>query len=104
MKYRKKPVVVEAVKVIYAEMTADGPEHSPFEELPEWLVDAWQSQRLVPSEKDARDYMVVEVKTLEGTMEALPGDYIIRGIQGELYPVKPDVFEATYEPVESDDA
>jgi len=37
--------------------------------------------------------------TLEGTMNASPGDYVIRGVQGEFYPCKPDVFEATYERV-----
>ena len=39
------------------------------------------------------------IATLEGTMEARIGDYIIRGIRGEIYPCKPDIFEATYEPV-----
>jgi hypothetical protein len=41
----------------------------------------------------------VEIKTLEGTMVANPGDWIIRGVKGELYPCKPDIFEATYERV-----
>lgn len=39
------------------------------------------------------------IPTLEGLMTAMPGDYIIRGIRGEFYPCKPDIFEATYEPV-----
>jgi hypothetical protein len=39
------------------------------------------------------------IKTLEGPHIASPGDYIIRGVKGELYPCKPDIFEATYEPV-----
>jgi hypothetical protein len=43
---------------------------------------------------------VVEIKTLEGTMRADPGDYIITGVKGERYPCKPDIFEATYEAVE----
>ena len=42
----------------------------------------------------------VEIKTLEGTMIADPGDWIITGIKGEKYPCKPDVFLLTYEPVE----
>lgn len=41
------------------------------------------------------------IPTLEGTMRADKGDWIIRGIKGELYPCKPDIFEATYEPFES---
>ena len=40
------------------------------------------------------------IHTLEGDMTARPGDYIIEGVKGELYPVKPDIFEATYEPAE----
>jgi hypothetical protein len=40
------------------------------------------------------------IETLEGTMHAAVGDYIITGVQGEVYPCKPDIFEATYEPVE----
>jgi len=42
----------------------------------------------------------VRIRTLEGEMTASPGDYIITGIKGEAYPCKPDIFEATYEPVE----
>jgi hypothetical protein len=42
----------------------------------------------------------IEIETLEGTMTATPGDWIICGVQGELYPCKPDIFEATYEPVD----
>lgn len=42
----------------------------------------------------------VEIETLEGVMVASPEDWIIKGIKGELYPCKPDIFEATYEPVE----
>lgn len=42
----------------------------------------------------------LDIETLEGTMRASPGDWIIRGVKDELYPCKPDVFEATYEPVE----
>ncbi len=38
--------------------------------------------------------------TLEGTMEAVPGDWIIKGVKGEFYPCKPDIFAATYEPAE----
>jgi len=41
------------------------------------------------------------IETLEGEMTATPGDWIIRGVKGEFYPCKPDIFEATYEPVEA---
>ena len=43
------------------------------------------------------------VGTLEGVMQAKPGDWIIRGVQGEFYPCKPDIFAATYEPADADD-
>lgn len=42
----------------------------------------------------------LDIPTLEGTMTGQVGDWIIRGVKGELYPCKPDIFEATYEPVE----
>jgi hypothetical protein len=42
----------------------------------------------------------VQIETLEGVMTASPGDWIITGVKGEQYPCKPDIFEATYEPVE----
>lgn len=48
-------------------------------------VEAWKTDRKI------------YIETLEGTMEARPGDWIIRGVNGELYPCKPDVFEKTYE-------
>jgi hypothetical protein len=41
----------------------------------------------------------ISIITLEGIMEASPGDWVIRGVKGELYPCKPDIFEATYDPV-----
>lgn len=44
----------------------------------------------------------VDIETLEGTMHASPGDWIIRGVKGEIYPCKPDIFETTYEAVEDD--
>jgi hypothetical protein len=100
MKYRKRPVVIEAVKIVYAEMLSDGPECSPFQEQPEWLKEAVENGVLSLSTKGARDYAVVDVNTLEGIMEATPGDMLIRGIKGELYPCKPDIFKATYELVE----
>ena len=78
-KYRKKPVEVEAFQ---------------------WLVDE------VPMWWRARDDIKIGVgtgsafiPTLEGVHEARMGDFIIKGIKGELYPCKPDIFEATYDKV-----
>jgi len=49
------------------------------------------------------EHIGLHIPTLEGLMTANENDYIIRGVQGELYPCKPDIFELTYEPVENDD-
>lgn len=98
MKFRKKPVVIEAVKVLFQEMLADGPEGPPVENAPEWFNDAVRAGVVTLSTRGARDYAVLDIHTLEGVMEATPGDWIIRGIKGELYPCKPDIFDATYEP------
>lgn len=77
-KYRKKPVVIEAVQ--------------------------WEGN----NEKEMKDFINMElvteyngdvlvIETLEGTMRAEKGDYIIKGVHGEFYPCKPDIFHKTYE-------
>ena len=76
-KYRKKPVVIEAVQY-------DPKEAYPF----------------VGRTGSANPYGYID--TLEGTMTVSPGDWIIKGIAGEYYPCKPDIFEATYEEVTDD--
>ena len=85
MKYRKKPVVIEA-------------EH--FTDESKNRVFAWASEKqmnVYPSFDDAKP--VLRIPTLEGEMTASFGDYIICGINGELYPCKPDIFDKTYEAV-----
>lgn len=88
MRYRKKPVVVEAERFY--------PEHRPW---PEGVV--FRPER---NNGDARRRWcgTFGVPTLEGFMIASPGDWIITGVKGERYPCKPDVFEATYEAVGDD--
>lgn len=81
-KYRKKPVVIEAVR-----WTGE----NYYEEIVPFLP---HSEHGVTRAND------IAIKTLEGTMNARPGDWIIRGVNGEFYPCKPDIFEKTYEPVE----
>lgn len=93
MKYTKKPVEIEAVQW-------DG---NRISEVPEWISDAlnrfdfkspgW----IMRVNQDGEGF--INIGTLEGTMVASPGDYIIRGIKGEIYPCKPDIFELTYEKV-----
>ncbi len=81
MKFRKKPVVIEAVQ--WKPGTKEGvAEMLRFVPLPSLIGDD------------------LAIKTLEGTMVASPGDWIIRGVAGEFYPCKPDIFEETYEQVD----
>ena len=83
MKFRKKPVVIEAVQY-------NGDIHEP------GLFDliCSQARQVI----DEGDYMTIV--TLEGDMKANIGDWIIKGVKGELYPCKPDIFDQTYEKVE----
>ena len=98
MKFRKKPVVIEAFQ-----MTRERRQDNS--EWPNWLNQAWQKK---PSEgavwpqhypnSDGTDQLCIG--TLEGVHIVSWNDYIIQGIKGELYACKPDIFEATYERVE----
>lgn len=96
-KFRKKPVVIEAVKVLNNEY-ADNP--YTFEETPDWLADAIKDGT-VKAKFEGEDYWYLYISTLEGDMRSGPGDWIVRGVKGELYPVRGDIFAETYEPVES---
>lgn len=98
-KYRKKPVVIEAVQL---RATEPGDALS-FDETPQWLLDAFDVgtlERRYGDSINGGDWDFVAIKTLEGEMLAAPDDFIIRGIQGELYPCKPDIFRTTYEVAE----
>lgn len=90
MKYRKKPVEVEAVKFVPGEMLVD------------WLCNAVLEDRIDIHHMvgGMEETSWLYIKTLEGIMVAREGDYIIRGVNGEIYPCKSDIFEATYELVE----
>jgi hypothetical protein len=79
--YRKKPVVVSAVKW-------DGQNDSE-------ILDFCGKEAIV-------SFGVLTIRTLEGVMGATVGDYIIRGVNGEFYPCKPDIFEKTYEKEEDE--
>lgn len=89
MKFRKKPVVIEAMKVPRLVVAENSDPFVQFMGGMSTLNIDW-----------TRNWRtgVVKVVTLEGTMTAHIGDWIVRGVKGELYPVKPDIFEATYEP------
>ncbi|MGH3355244.1 MAG: hypothetical protein ACRDOJ_05065 [Nocardioidaceae bacterium] len=97
MKYRKKPVVIEAMRIDAEDDSRStgvlDPNRRAVAEASGWML--------------AHDFNVfrvvgdgpfgIAIQTLEGEMTAAPGDWIIRGVQGEFYPCKPDIFEATYE-------
>ncbi len=100
MKFRKKPVVIEAIRYPLAEY-ADNP-LTFYEEIPSWLTKAIDEGSIYP-EFRGEDYWYLVIKTLEGLMIVSPGDFIICGVKGELYPCKPDIFTATYETVENAD-
>ena len=90
MKYRKRPVVIDAFKL-------------GTDIFPDWFSDK-VTDRTVTLHGTSHGFydghdVNADVKTLEGVMHANYGDYVIRGIAGELYPCKPDIFVATYEPV-----
>ena len=87
MKYRKKPVVIEAFR------WTGGLDQT---EYPEWIVEAVKKGKIT----FADGKMLIE--TLEGTMTASPGDYTILGMKGEIYPCKPDIFDETYEENKND--
>jgi len=83
-KYRKKPVVIQAVQ---------------------WTVNIEAEEAITKmgckfKPVDMTDYILIE--TLEGIMRCDPWDYIIKGVKGEFYPCKPDIFEMSYEEVENE--
>lgn len=86
-KYVTKPVLVEAIQF-------DG---TNIEEIKEFAGD-----KVITECWNRETSYYIAIRTLEGVMEALAGDYIIKGIKGEIYPCKPDIFEKTYEKVEED--
>ena len=87
MRFRKKPVIIEAFQHFdnLGDITM---------EWPGWILDA------VVNADIAEELGCTYIVTLEGRMTVSNGDWIIRGVQGELYPCKPDIFEATYEMVD----
>lgn len=85
--YRKKAVVIEAFR------WTGGPDQT---EDPEWIVEAIRAGN-VRFENTGTPEVAMMIDTLEGTHRANQGDWIIKGVKGELYPCKPDIFEAAYE-------
>lgn len=84
MKYRKKPVVIEAFRF----------GHDP---VPEWFAESGTAKVV---QGQSHEYIVI--RTLEGQMTADVGAWVIKGVKGELYPCQHEIFEATYEAAEED--
>lgn len=83
MKYRKKPVIIEALRWDSTENII---------KIKKWLGD-----NLISEPRDGVGVVGYWIKTLEGNMMISYGDYIIKGVNGEFYPCKPDIFQKTYE-------
>lgn len=97
MKYRKKPVIIEATQFHYKDnVWPIGVEARYID--PMGLSHYGEKFTEYPM-LGGFDYQAV-VKTLEGEMIVSDGDWVITGVSGEFYPCKPDIFEKTYEPVE----
>ena len=79
-RWRKKPVVIEAFRY-------------RIDDRPEWFCDKVTTGEIMTYETHC------DIHTREGVMRGEVGDCIIRGVKGEIYPCKPDIFDATYEPV-----
>jgi hypothetical protein len=89
--YRKKPIIVEAVQLDNINVPC----------VVRWVGEDKAKINLESDEAwklgKAPPIFSVTISTLEGDMKAMPGDYIIKGVHGEFYPCKPDIFEKTYE-------
>ena len=88
-KFRKKPVVIEAIQFDTTEGVMA---------ITKFTTGIASMCRVRDTFGDIRDYDM-KIQTLEGEMIVSPGDWVIKGVQGEFYPCKPDIFAATYEEV-----
>lgn len=86
MKYRKKPVVIDAFKL-------------GIDFIPDWFMDKVTTNDII-LKGERNDLRECSIKTLEGVMQGNKGDFIIKGVNGQIYPCKPDIFEKIYERVE----
>lgn len=86
MKYRKKPIVIEAFQYDGDMIDSSGNFYAP-----QWAKESFEKDILF------YDWPDLYVKTLEGNMLVSVNDFVIKGVNGEIYPCKPDIFEKTYE-------
>jgi len=90
--FRKKPIVIEAFQFYV-------------DSMPDWFMDMITENKVVLESCNYKNTTIKGayclIKTLEGEMLCKDGDYVIKGVKGECYSCKPDIFLMTYEPVES---
>lgn len=110
MKYRKKPVIIEALQWNCDMLHIDEMIHflgysddlkftfeNEYEiDTPTFKMKLWPD----PEYTSFNNEVTLDIKTLEGLMHVSKGDYVIKGVEGEYYPCKPDIFEKTYEKVD----
>jgi hypothetical protein len=89
--YRKKPIVIEAYKFLGGERLG--------RDLAFWCGGRYRYEEKASDPTDVAEW--IDIPTLEGVMRAGKGDWIIRGVAGEFYPCKPDIFDATFDAVEA---
>jgi len=92
MKFRKKPVVIEAIQFNGTTLS--------LERILKWMGNAASIRNDIAAGFDPPSFSdrgKIAIRTLEGTMFASPGDWIIKGVKGEFYPCKPDIFAETYD-------
>lgn len=92
-RYRKKPVEIEARQI-------NSEDYDDMLDIVKWCGGRAVGDELIGEQRMPGNDAVIAIDTLEGVMYGNPGDWIIKGVQGEFYPCKPDIFEATYEKVE----
>ena len=95
MRYKKKPVVIEAMQA-NIDNISNG-------DLIEWLISNQAVYQIIATSQNlvlSKDNWYINILTLEGIMQCKPNDWIIKGVKEEFYPCKPDIFEETYEKVE----
>ncbi len=91
-KFRKKPVIINAIQFNGSSTHAN--------QIKSWMNG--QSEEPCCDGVHTRDVIYLPIETPEGCVRALPNDWIIKGINGEFYPCKPDIFAKTYEPIDSE--
>lgn len=92
MKYRKKPIVIDAELISDIILWAT----NQWDKLPDWVEENYERNKII----FISDH--IEISTKEGRMRGEKDDYLIKGVQGEIYPCKPDIFKQTYEPIDKE--